>query len=38
MTIRKLPTILLDDLNFKNQLWGCLKTNPNGTKLLQIAS
>jgi len=32
------PTILLGDLNSKNQIWGCLKTNPNGIKLLQITS
>jgi|UniRef100_A0A2S2QDU7 hypothetical protein len=29
-------TILLGDLNSKNQIWGCLKTNLNGIKLLQI--
>lgn len=29
-------TILLGVLNSKNQIWGCLKTNPNGIKLLQI--
>ncbi|KAL4098842.1 hypothetical protein QTP88_023362 [Uroleucon formosanum] len=32
------PTILLGDLNPKNQIWGCLKTNPNGIKRLQISS
>ena len=29
------PMILLGDLNSKNQTWECLKTNPNGIKLLQ---
>ncbi|KAL4118914.1 hypothetical protein QTP88_011793 [Uroleucon formosanum] len=23
------PIILLGDLNSKNEIWGCLKTNPN---------
>jgi hypothetical protein len=32
------PTILLGDLNSKNQIWGCLKTNLNGIKLLQITT
>ncbi|KAL4107900.1 hypothetical protein QTP88_018173 [Uroleucon formosanum] len=32
------PTILLGELTSKNQIWGCLKTNPNGIKLLQISS
>ena len=32
------PTILLGDLNSKNEIWGCLKTNPNGNKLFQFTS
>lgn len=32
------PTILLGDLNSKNEIWGCLKTNPNGNKLLKFTS
>ncbi|VVC26289.1 Endonuclease/exonuclease/phosphatase,Reverse transcriptase domain [Cinara cedri] len=29
------PTILLGDLNSKNIIWGCKKTNPNGLKLYE---
>ncbi|KAL4125739.1 hypothetical protein QTP88_009979 [Uroleucon formosanum] len=32
------PTILLGDLNSKNEIWGCLKTNPNGNKLFKFTS
>ncbi|KAL4132743.1 hypothetical protein QTP88_009847 [Uroleucon formosanum] len=32
------PTILLEDLNSKNEIWGCLKTNPNGNKLFPFTS
>ncbi|KAL4091079.1 hypothetical protein QTP88_025820 [Uroleucon formosanum] len=28
----------LGDLNSKNEIWGCLKTNPNGNKLFQFTS
>lgn len=32
------PTILLGDLNSKNTIWGCKKTNPNGHKLYEYTS
>jgi len=32
------PTILLGDLNSKNTIWGCKKTNPNGHKLYEYMS
>ncbi|KAL4091461.1 hypothetical protein QTP88_026151 [Uroleucon formosanum] len=32
------PTILLGDLNLKNEIGGCLKSNPNGNKLFQFTS
>lgn len=32
------PSILLRDLNSKNEKWGCLKTNPNGNKQFQFTS
>lgn len=33
-----IPTILLGDLNSEHQNWGCLKTNQNGNKLLNIST
>lgn len=32
------PTILLGNLNSKNKIWGCKKTNPNGQKLYEYTS
>lgn len=32
------PIILLGNLNSKNEIWGYLKTNPNGNKLFQFTS
>lgn len=32
------PTLVLGDLNCKNQTWGCRITNPNGKRLFQKAT
>lgn len=32
------PTILLGDLNCKHEAWGCVKSNPNGKRLLPMVN